>query len=104
MEDNKLYVNEKNQIGTLDRIIDISNLSVIETHGKKIVHNNNLLFLNKNIDHSINNNRLIIELNLGDSRCVDKDTMEYEFLVKIELDNSILFINKFRNNIEVVVG
>ena len=102
LENNKLYVNEKNQIGALDRIIDLSNLNIVETDGKKIVYNSNLMFLNKDIPYDLRDNTVDVKINLGCSRSKDMDNISYDFLTKIDLDKSILFINKFRDHIETV--
>lgn len=102
LENNKLYINERNQIGALDRIIDLSNLNVVETDGRKIVFNSNLMFLNKDVPYDLRDNKVDIKINLGCSRHKDMDILSYDFLTKIDLDKSILFINKFRDHIETV--
>lgn len=102
LENNKLYINERNQIGALDRIIDLSNLNILETDGKKIVYNSNLMFLNKDIPYDLRDNTVDVKINLGCSRHRDMDNISYDFLTKIDLDKSILFINKFRDHIETV--
>lgn len=75
LENNKLYINERNQIGALDRIIDLSNLNVVETDGRKIVFNSNLMFLNKDVPYDLRDNKVDIKINLGCSRHKDMDIL-----------------------------
>ena len=100
--DNKIVINNKSQIGILNKVASLDNLvNIKDAYGNILFHNENLLYVSNNIDSTENENKLLVKYKTSIYER-EKEEMLFKYKVTIPLDSGVLYIHNFLEEYDIV--
>ena len=100
--DNKIVINNKSQIGILNKVASLDNLvNIKDAYGNILFHNENLLYVSNSIDSNKNENKLLVKYKTSIYES-EKEEMLFKYKVTIPLDSGVLYIRNFLEEYDIV--
>ena len=100
--DNKIVINNKSQIGILNKVVSLDDLvNIKDAYGNILFHNENLLYVSNNIDSTENENKLLVKYKTSIYER-EKEEMLFKYKVTIPLDSGVLYIRNFLEEYDIV--
>lgn len=100
--DNKIVINNKSQIGILNKVASLDDLvNIKDAYGNILFHNENLLYVSNSIDSNKNENKLLVKYKTSIYER-EKEEILFKYKVTIPLDSGVLYIHNFLEEYDIV--
>ena len=100
--DNKIVINNKSQIGILNKVVSLDDfVNIKDAYGNILFHNENLLYVSNSIDSNKNENKLLVKYKTSIYES-EKEEMLFKYKVTIPLDSGVLYIHNFLEEYDIV--